>query len=154
MSNNSQINNTLAACVFCSQLTGEDTMTGALSVDQNDNARSQEEIDEERSSKTMATTTGTTTGTQMVQATKKDNGIKQRWKTALFCLEHGGNPIDVWYDCQECCDESCAWADSNGFNQCVSPYISREGTDNGKWVNLNSSRWQYMEYIDCGCMNK
>jgi len=86
---------------------------------------------------------------------KKDNGIKQRWKTALFCLEHGSKPIDVWYDCQECHDESCAWADSNGFNQCVSPYISREGTDNGKWVNLNSNRWQNMEYTcDCGCMNK
>ena len=74
----------------------------------------------------------------------------QKFKTDLFCTEHGGVPIDVWYDCAECWEEAEKWAKSNGFTQCVSPHVSREGTDNGKWVNLNNGRWQYIEY-KCEC---
>ena len=67
----------------------------------------------------------------------------------LTCVKHGIK-IDVWYDCQGCCEDASTWSDLNGFTQCVSPYITRAGTDNGKWVKLNSERWQWVTHI-CLC---
>ena len=61
-------------------------------------------------------------------------------KKKMRCLLHDTS-IDVWYDCQPCLAESQLWAHANGFEQCVSPYIRREGTDNGQWVRENLSRW-------------
>ena len=57
----------------------------------------------------------------------------------LFCTKHGGSSIDVWYDCEGCLGESDEWAVAHGFDQCVSPYIKREGTDNGQWVRERRS---------------
>ena len=59
----------------------------------------------------------------------------------MRCLLHDTSSLDVWYDCPGCLEESQLWAHENGFEQCVSPYIQREGTDNGKWVRENLSRW-------------
>ena len=57
------------------------------------------------------------------------------------CTKHGTLPIDVWYDCGECLSDSFEFADKHGYSQCVSPHITRDGTDNGKWVLSNSDRW-------------
>ena len=70
---------------------------------------------------------------------------------ALFCLEHGGRPIDVWYDCEHCLEEAAEWATAKGFTQCVSPYITREGSDNGEWVKSKQARWQMLEWQACTC---
>ena len=71
---------------------------------------------------------------------------------ALFCFEHGGSSIDVWYDCQSCEKEAFEWADKHGYTQCVSPYIQRSGTDNGAWVTANAGRWRVLSLKMCdGC---
>ena len=59
----------------------------------------------------------------------------------MRCLKHKTSDLDVWYDCQQCLNESFVWAEANGFKQCVSPHITREGTDNGQWVRENIERW-------------
>ena len=59
----------------------------------------------------------------------------------MWCSLHGAT-IDIWYDCPECLAESDLWARAHGYEQCVSPYITRAGTDNGAWVQLNHSRWR------------
>jgi len=74
--------------------------------------------------------------------------ISDKSRIALF-VKHS-RKIDVWYDCQGCCDDASTWSDLNGFTQCVSSYITRAGTDNGKWVKLNSERWQWVTHI-CLC---
>ena len=57
-----------------------------------------------------------------------------------WCFKHEKTG-DVWYDCPGCLHESQLWAEQNGFSQCVSPDITREGTDNGLWVSANEDRW-------------
>ena len=60
----------------------------------------------------------------------------------ILCLKHRTRDNDVWYDCQKCCEESIIWARENGFDQCISPYLSpRDGSDNGAWVKANKARW-------------
>ena len=61
-----------------------------------------------------------------------------------WCFKHEKTG-DVWYDCQGCLHESQEWAEDNGFSQCVSPNITREGTDNGLWVTANEDRWMNAE---------
>ena len=58
----------------------------------------------------------------------------------MWCTKHGRR-IDVWYDCRGCLRESDIWARANGYLQCVSPHIEREGTDNGLWVTAHEERW-------------
>ena len=60
---------------------------------------------------------------------------------AMECLEHKCPKIDIWYDCEECLQESQRWAEGHGFSQCVSPHIARAGTDCGQWVRLHRDRW-------------
>ena len=59
------------------------------------------------------------------------------------CLKHGTRPIDTWYDCQDCLLEADEWAKANGYTQCVSAHVHREGTDNGEWVAMNADRLQF-----------
>lgn len=67
-----------------------------------------------------------------------------RCDTVLYCTEHGSpaKPIDAWYDCGGCLNESNIWGEVNGYTYCVSPYITREGTYNGVWVTAHKQRWQ------------
>ena len=67
-------------------------------------------------------------------------------KVGLFCTKHGGPPIDIWYDCDDCGAEAFEWAQQHGFEYCVSPYIQREGTDNGAWVTQHKDRWKYISH--------
>ena len=62
-------------------------------------------------------------------------------KESLVCREHGTKNLDVWYDCEKCLEESHAWARRFGYDQCVSPHITRAGTDGGRWVAALSGRW-------------
>ena len=83
------------------------------------------------------------------QGSTLDRWFKPRARAAsptdhfvMQCRQHEYGPIDVWYDCAQCLQESQDWARTNGFEYCVSPYIQREGTDNGRWVTENQDRWQ------------
>jgi hypothetical protein len=59
-----------------------------------------------------------------------------------YCKRHGKIGIDVWYDCQKCCNEAHKWADKKGYTEgAVSTYIKREGSDNGEWVRTNRRRY-------------
>ena len=61
----------------------------------------------------------------------------------LVCTKHRTRG-DVWYDCERCLGEAGVWAEANGFNQCISPYLApREGSDNGAWVTANTGRWVF-----------
>ena len=60
---------------------------------------------------------------------------------AMRCRKHGVCPIDVWYDCEQCLNESFRWAKRNAFTHCVSPYVKCPGSDNGEWVRKNMARW-------------
>ena len=64
----------------------------------------------------------------------------EKWE-GMRCLKHDKAELDCWYDCEECCEEAQEWAEANGFTQCVSPHKQEEGTDKGKWVNINCYRW-------------
>ena len=60
---------------------------------------------------------------------------------SLVCREHGTKNLDVWYDCEKCLEESDAWARRFGYDQCVSPGITRAGTAGGRRVAANRGRW-------------
>ena len=76
------------------------------------------------------------------QGSTLDRWFKPRARAAMQCRQHEYGPIDVWYDCAQCLQESQDWARTNGFEYCVSPYVQRHGTDNGRWVTENQDRWQ------------
>lgn len=65
----------------------------------------------------------------------------------LVCCKHRQFPLDIWYDCQQCLDESQEWAEEHGYTQCVTgPHVDPEGTrgtDNGQWVNEHQARWKW-----------
>lgn len=68
------------------------------------------------------------------------NHVTSKCERHVFCEEHDFGPIDVWYDCDKCREDSCAWAAQHGYEECVSTYIKRKGSDNGAWVTANSHR--------------
>ena len=68
----------------------------------------------------------------------------------IMCVKHQISPLDVWYDCHECLNESQEWAEKNGYDQCVShaDFPDYRNTDRGYWVTKNIRRWQIVEITE------